>query len=53
MLDAEPALVVTMEAFVRLGLAQTPAFTADYTLVEAIPTDFYGTGMQVWARRES
>ncbi len=52
-LDAEPAFLVTMEAFVRLGLAQTPAFTADYTLVEAIPTDFYGTGMQVWARRES
>jgi hypothetical protein len=48
--DTQPDFLVTMEAFVRLGLAQTPEFTAQYMLIEAILTDFYGTGMLLYQR---
>jgi hypothetical protein len=50
-LDTRPAYLVTMEAFVRLGLEQNGEFKADYALIEEIPTDFYGTGMLVYQRR--
>ncbi|MBL8163838.1 MAG: glycosyltransferase family 39 protein [Anaerolineae bacterium] len=50
-LDTQPDYLVTMEAFVRLGLEQTPAFQSAYTLVREIPTDFYGTGMRLYQRR--
>lgn len=48
--DAQPVFLVTMEAFVRLGLARDPRFQAEYELVAEIPTDFYGTGMQLYRR---
>ena len=37
-LDTQPSYLVTMEAFVRLGLVPNP-------------TDFYGTGMRLYGRR--
>lgn len=49
--DTNPQFLVTMEAFVRLGLEQDPAFTQNYELVEEIPTDFYGTGMRLYERQ--
>ncbi|MBW4436474.1 MAG: phospholipid carrier-dependent glycosyltransferase [Pleurocapsa minor GSE-CHR-MK-17-07R] len=48
--DTQPEYFVTMEGFIREGLAQQEAFLESYTLMREIPTDFYGTGMQVWAR---
>lgn len=51
-LDTQPAYFVTMEAFVRLGLEQTPAFTENYTLLREIPTDYYGTGVRLYARND-
>lgn len=50
--DTQPDFLVTMEAFIRLGLAQDEAFLRDYALVLEYPTTFYGTGMQLWQRRE-
>lgn len=49
-LDAQPEYFVTMEAFVRLGLEQMPAFTDNYTLVRVIPFEFYGTGVHLYIR---
>ncbi len=48
--DTAPAFLVTMEAFVRLGLERDPAFTSQYRLLHEIPTDFYGTGMRLYGR---
>ena len=48
--ETQPEYLVTMEAFVRHGLAQEPQFQQEYRLLEEIPTDFYGTGMQLYAR---
>lgn len=50
-LDTEPAFLVTMEAFVRLGLAQNTSFTRQYDLREEIPMAYYGTGMQLFVRQ--
>jgi hypothetical protein len=50
-LDQQPAFLVTMEGFVREGLARDPAFLAQYALVEAFPFPYYGTEMQLWQRR--
>jgi len=50
--DRNPAYLVTMEAAVRLGLEMEPAFQAAYELVYEIPTDFYGTGMRLYADSE-
>jgi len=49
-LDSAPEYLVTMEAFVRLGLEQDATFKADYDLLVEIPTDFYGTGMRLYGR---
>ncbi|MBZ0276384.1 MAG: hypothetical protein K8I60_09575 [Anaerolineae bacterium] len=49
--DAHPAFIIVMEAAVRLGLEKEDWFHDEYTLVEEIPTDFYGTGMRLYARR--
>jgi hypothetical protein len=49
-LDTLPDFLVTMEAFVRLGLAQDARFQDAYTLVDEIPTTFYGTGMRLYQR---
>lgn len=48
--DTQPDFLVTMEAFVRLGLEQDPRFRAAYALAAEIPTDFYGTGMRLYRR---
>ena len=51
--DMDPAYLVTMEAAVRLGLEQEEAFSEQYRLDHIIPTDFYGTGMRLYVRRQS
>ncbi len=48
--DTQPQFLVTMEAFIRNGLARDSEFLESYTLIREIPTDFYGTGMQLWER---
>jgi hypothetical protein len=49
--DTAPEYLVTMEAFVRLGLAQEAWFNQSYALVDSFPADFYGTSMQLYQRR--
>lgn len=49
--DAQPDYLVTMEAFVRLGLQQEDWFIREYRLILEYPTDFYGTSMHLWARQ--
>jgi hypothetical protein len=49
-LDAQPEFVVVMEGFIREGLARDPRFQEQYTLIEEIPTDYYGTGMLAFRR---
>jgi hypothetical protein len=51
--DTAPAYLVTMEAFVRQGLSLDEQFHNYYNLAYEIPTDFYGTGMQLYVRIES
>ena len=41
-----------MEMFLRHGLADEPDFTTQYAQVDRIPTDFYGTGMLLYQRRD-
>ncbi len=48
--DTNPQYLVTMEAFVRLGLETESRFQSDYELIEEIPTTFYGTGMRLYQR---
>jgi hypothetical protein len=49
--DTNPQYLVAMESMVRLGLEQDADFTTRYDLLRAIPTDFYGTSMNVYGRR--
>ncbi len=49
--DARPAYLVTMEAFVRLGLEQDSQFQRDYELLYEIPTGYYGSGMRLYRLR--
>lgn len=49
-LDTQPVYLVTMEGFVREGLARDPRFTDAYMLERAYPFPFYGSAMQVWRR---
>jgi hypothetical protein len=49
--DTEPDYLVTMEGFVREGLAREARFREEYELVLEYPTDFYGTAMQLYRRR--
>jgi hypothetical protein len=51
-IDTAPQYLVTMEAFVRLGLEQDRRFTSTYRLLEEYPTDFYGTGMRLYGRED-
>ena len=51
--ETQPEYLVTMEAFVRLGLEQDEAFSEQFRLDHIIPTDFYGTGMRLYVRRQS
>ena len=48
--DTRPDFLVTMEAFIRYGLAQQAEFLEQYTLIREIPTGFYGDSMQLWQR---
>ncbi len=50
--DYRPDYLVVMESFVRNGLARDPAFAELYQQVRFIPTDFYGTGMILYQRRD-
>jgi len=50
--DYLPSYIVFMEMFVRNGLAQSPRFEELYDAVRVIPTDFYGTGMILYQRRD-
>lgn len=49
--DTDPEFLVTMEAFVRLGLEQQREFQDEYTLVQEIPFEFYGTGMRLYRQK--
>ncbi len=49
--DTLPDYLVTMEAFVRLGLEQDATFAEQFRLEQIIPTDFYGTGMRLYVRQ--
>jgi hypothetical protein len=48
--DTTPQYLVTMEGFVREGLAQQDQFRADYALITEYPFPFYGSSMQLYAR---
>ncbi|GEM_PF-239108 len=48
--DTMPDYLVTMEGFIREGLAREDWFNAQYELIESFPTDFYGTGMLLYRR---
>ncbi|NLX08051.1 MAG: hypothetical protein GXY36_00195 [Chloroflexi bacterium] len=50
--DYDPDYIVFMEMFLRHGLADEPDFTTQYAQVDRIPTDFYGTGMLLYQRRD-
>ncbi|MBN1680125.1 MAG: hypothetical protein JW966_07520 [Anaerolineae bacterium] len=50
--DYQPDYIVFMEMFVRNGLARDPAFYENYAEIAFIPTDFYGTGMLAYQRRD-
>lgn len=49
--DTQPDYLVTMEGFVRAGLAQQDRFHAEYELITEYPFAVYGTGMQLYAHR--
>lgn len=51
-LDYEPDYIVLMESFVRNGLARDPAFKRLYAQARVFPTDYYGTGMILYQRRD-
>lgn len=48
--DTQPDFLVTMEGFIRLGLANDPAFNRDYALTLSYPFPFYGSSMQLYER---
>ena len=47
-----PDYIVLMESFVRNGLALDPRFDELYAQVNMIPTDYYGSGMLLFQRRD-
>ena len=51
-LDYRPDYIVLMEDFVHNGLARNSKFNELYAQVEFIPTDYYGTGMILYQRRD-
>jgi hypothetical protein len=50
--DYQPDYIVLMEDFVRNGLAREADFDRLYAQVEFIPTDYYGSGMILYQRRD-
>ncbi len=51
--DTQPDYLVTMEGFVRDGLAKQPQFTDEYHLITAYPFNVYGTAMQLYQKQAS
>jgi hypothetical protein len=50
--DKQPDYVVLLEVYGRNGLLIDPRFAGEYTLVEQVPTDIYGSkGLLVYVRR--
>jgi hypothetical protein len=49
--NTQPDYLVTMEGFIRQGLAQQARFNEEYSLITEYPFPFYGTGMQLYERR--
>ena len=49
--DTQPDYLVTMEGFVREGLAKQNQFHDEYNLITEYPFEFYGTGMQLYAKK--
>ena len=49
--DTKPDYLVTMEGFVRAGLANQAQFTDDYHLITAYPFSAYGSSMELYARK--
>lgn len=51
-LDNQPDYLVTLEIYIRTGLAQDPRFAGDYRLLQKIDTDIYGSdGMFIFQKR--
>ncbi|MEP7294316.1 MAG: hypothetical protein ABI835_21180, partial [Chloroflexota bacterium] len=49
--DTQPDYLVTMEGFIRAGLARQPQFAEQYALITDYPFPFYGSSMQLFARK--
>ncbi|MBI1257959.1 MAG: hypothetical protein GC204_10845 [Chloroflexi bacterium] len=49
--DTQPDYLVTMEGFVREGLAKQTQFHDEYDLVTEYPFEFYGSSMQLYAKK--
>ncbi len=49
--DTQPDYLVTMEGFVREGLALDAEFKVEYELITSYPFDFYGSAMQLYKKR--
>ena len=49
--DTQPDYLVTMEGFVRAGLAQQAQFNDAYQLITAYPFTAYGSSMQLYAKK--
>jgi hypothetical protein len=49
--ETSPDYLVTMEGFIREGLATEARFNAEYELLLRYPTEFYGTGMLLYGRQ--
>ncbi len=48
--DTQPDYLVTMEGFVREGLAKQPQFQREYKLITEYPFTEYGSGMRLYQR---
>ncbi len=49
--DTAPEYLVTMEGFIRNGLAGEDWFNEQYAVIREIPVEFYGAAMLVFTRR--
>lgn len=49
--ETDPDYFVTMEGFIRNGLAREIRFNSTYQELVVIPTNFYGTGMLLFGKR--
>jgi arabinofuranosyltransferase len=53
-LDTQPDFIVVLEVYGRKSFLSDPAFWQDYSLLQKIPTDIYGSdGMLIFERRTS